>query len=131
MEENAAEAQILQVSEKLTGLGFDVHWSKGERHTLLGAVGAKDVDTRDFELLAGVREVFRISAPYKLASRQFKPEGTRINLGGVEIGGEEVVIMAGPCAVESADQVDLIARLVSRCGAKLLRGGAFKPRTSP
>jgi 3-deoxy-7-phosphoheptulonate synthase len=131
MEEGATEEQISKVIDKLVQLGFDVHRSTGVQHTVLGAVGAKIVDTRDIELLDGVKEVIRISAPYKLASRTFKPEGTRIRVKDVEIGGREVVLMAGPCAVESRDQVMAIAEIVSRCGVRVLRGGAFKPRTSP
>src|SRR5207244_13424961 len=104
MEEGASEGQIAHVVDRLVKLGFDVHRSTGECHTVLGAVGAKDVDGRDFELLEGVHEVLRISVPYKLASRHFKPEGTRIRIGDVEIGGEEVVMMAGPCTIESEEQ---------------------------
>ncbi|HEY6328006.1 MAG TPA: 3-deoxy-7-phosphoheptulonate synthase [Blastocatellia bacterium] len=131
MEENATEEQISNIIEKLTKLGFDIHRSTGVRHTLLGAVGGRIVDTRDLEVLDGVKEVLRISAPYKLASRAFKPDGTQIKIGDVVIGGTEVVMMAGPCTVESRDQVTAIAEAVSRAGARVLRGGAFKPRTSP
>jgi 3-deoxy-7-phosphoheptulonate synthase len=100
---------------------------------VLGAVGAiVDFDPRDIELLDGVEEVLRISAPYKLASRHFRPEGSRIQLGrGVVVGGDEIVVMAGPCSVESAAQIETIAACVARHGARVLRGGAFKPRTSP
>jgi len=91
-----------------------------------------DFDTRDIELLEGVAEVVRISAPYKLASRHFRPEGSVIQLGkGVAVGGEQVVMMAGPCSVESAEQIETIATLVAEQGVRVLRGGAFKPRTSP
>jgi 3-deoxy-7-phosphoheptulonate synthase len=91
-----------------------------------------DFDTRDIELLPGVREVVRITQPYKLASRAFRPEGTIVKLPhGVCVGGPEVMVAAGPCAVESAEQIDLIAARVARAGARLLRGGAFKPRSSP
>ncbi|MCI0365375.1 MAG: 3-deoxy-7-phosphoheptulonate synthase [Phycisphaerales bacterium] len=114
-------------------MGFAVHRSSGVKHTVLGAVGAVlDFDTRNIELLEGVREVVRISAPYKLASRSFRPDGTRVQLGkGIVIGGEEIVVMAGPCSAESREQVLAVAEVVSRNGAKILRGGAFKPRTSP
>ncbi|HSB10413.1 MAG TPA: 3-deoxy-7-phosphoheptulonate synthase [Blastocatellia bacterium] len=131
MDETATEEQISGVIEKLVRLGFDIHRSTGVRHTVLGAVGERDIDWRDIELLEGVKEVLRISAPYKLASRSFKPEGTRIKIKEVVIGGPEVVMMAGPCTVESRDQVNAIAEIVARHGAKVLRGGAFKPRTSP
>ncbi|HEX8090700.1 MAG TPA: 3-deoxy-7-phosphoheptulonate synthase [Blastocatellia bacterium] len=131
MEEAATEGQISAVIDKLVRLGFDIHRSTGVLHTVLGAVGGHIVDTRDIELLSGVKEVLRISSPYKLASRSFKAEPTRIRIKDVTIGGREVVIMAGPCTVESRDQVMAIAEVVSQRGAKVLRGGAFKPRTSP
>lgn len=133
MQEGASEEQIQHVIERLVGMGFAIHRSTGVKHTVLGAVGARlDFDTRDIELLDGVREVVRISAPYKLASRSFRPEGTVVDVGGgVHVGGEEVVMMAGPCSVESPEQIQAIAALVKEHGAKVLRGGAFKPRSSP
>jgi len=131
MEENATDEQISLVIDRLVRLGFDIHRSTGVRHTVLGAVGGRIIDTRDIELIDGVKEVLRISAPYKLASRAFKPDGTRIKIRDVTIGGPEVIMMAGPCTVESRDQVMAIAELASANGAKVLRGGAFKPRTSP
>src|SRR5207253_11422600 len=102
-------------------------------HSVLGAVGVhRDFDHRDFELLEGVREVMRITQPFKLASREFKLEDTIVDLGrGVKIGGNEVVVAAGPCSVESRDQIQSIAESVAKAGAKILRAGAFKPRTSP
>jgi 3-deoxy-7-phosphoheptulonate synthase len=131
MEETATEEQVSNVIDKLVKLGFDIHRSTGVRHTVLGAVGGRIIDTRDLELLDGVKEVLRISAPYKLASRAFKPDGTKIRIKDVVIGDREVVVMAGPCTVESRDQVMAIAEIVYQEGAKILRGGAFKPRTSP
>lgn len=131
MEETATEGQISNVIDKLVKLGFDIHRSTGVRHTVLGAVGGQIVDTRDIELLQGVKEVLRISAPYKLASRTFKPEGTQIKIKDVTIGGNEVIMMAGPCTIESRDQAMAIAESVCSQGARVLRGGAFKPRTSP
>jgi 3-deoxy-7-phosphoheptulonate synthase len=135
MQEGATEAQIQHVVEKLVQLGFDIHRSTGVTHTVLGVVGQKIIDTREIELIDGVGEVIRITAPYKLASRQFKPEGTRIRIKNVsreiEIGGEVVVMMAGPCSVEGKDQIETVAGIVQRCGAGILRGGAFKPRSSP
>jgi len=133
MQEGASEAQIQNVIDKLIAHGFDVHRSTGASHTVLGAVGVhRDFDHRDFELLEGVREVMRITQPFKLASRQFRPEGTIVDLGrGVKIGGPDVVIAAGPCAVESREQIYAVAEAVSKAGAKILRAGAFKPRTSP
>jgi 3-deoxy-7-phosphoheptulonate synthase len=133
MQEGATDAQIQHVIDRLIANGFNVHRSTGESHTVLGAVGVhRDFDHRDFELLDGVREVMRITQPFKLASRQFKPEGTIVNLGrGVSIGGNDIVIMAGPCSVESYDQINAVAASVAKSGAKILRAGAFKPRTSP
>lgn len=131
MKVGADEAQIENVVKKLTGQGFAVHRSTGVQHTILGAVGAKVVDTRDYEVLDGVKEVLRITQPYKLASRPFKPDGSVIRIRDVEIGGKEVVVMAGPCTIENYEQCDLIAERVKKAGAKIIRGGAFKPRTSP
>ncbi len=133
MQAGSSEEQIQHVIDRLVAMGFDVHRSTGATHTVLGAVGVRsDVDPRDIELLEGVREVVRITQPYKLASRAFRPEGTVVEVGkGVRIGGPEVVVAAGPCAVESAEQIHTIAERVAQHGAKLLRGGAFKPRTSP
>ena len=133
MQEGATEDQIQGVINKLMGMGFDIHRSTGVRHTVLGAVGAKvDFDVRDIELQDGVEEVLRISAPYKLASRHFRPEGSLIQLGkGVIVGGQHVVMMAGPCSVESEAQLETIADHVAKLGVRVLRGGAFKPRSSP
>ena len=133
MQESASEEQIQQVIERLINMGFEVHRSTGARQTVLGAVGARhEFDIRDIEVLPGVGEVHRISSPYKLVARSFRPEGTVVRFpNGVSIGGAEVVIMAGPCSVESRDQLFAVAETVSKSGARLLRGGAFKPRTSP
>jgi 3-deoxy-7-phosphoheptulonate synthase len=133
MHADATEGQIQHVVDRLVALGFDIHRSTGASHTVLGAIGVgPDFDTRDIEVLDGVREVVRITQPYKLASRAFRPEGTVVDLGkGVKIGGPEVIVAAGPCSVESAEQIEAIAARVSQLGAKLLRGGAFKPRSSP
>jgi 3-deoxy-7-phosphoheptulonate synthase len=133
MQELAAEEQIQQVIERLIGMGFEVHRSTGARQTVLGAVGAHPAfDIRDIEVLPGVGEVHRISSPYKLVARSFRPEGTVVKFQrGVSIGGDEVVLMAGPCSVESRDQIFAVAESVARSGAKFLRGGAFKPRSSP
>ncbi len=132
MNENATEEQIQTVISKLVELKFDVHRSTGVNQTVLGALGDKrGVDARNFELMAGVHEVLRITTPYKLASRTFHPEDTIIKIRDVVIGGDTVVIMAGPCSVETPEQIEIIAAKVKRAGAKILRGGAFKPRTSP
>ena len=135
MQEGASEAQIQQVIKKLVELGFDIHRSTGVTRTVLGVVGGKMIDTREIELLDGVSEVIRITAAYKLASRHFKPDGTRVTLANdrrrLEIGGQQVVMMAGPCSVESQEQIQALAELVQKYGGSILRGGAFKPRTSP
>ena len=133
MQETASEEQVQQVVEHLIRMGFSVHRTTGERQTVLAAVGARvDFDTRNLEVLSGVEHVHRISAPYKLAGRSFRPQGTLISFpNGVTIGGDQVVVMAGPCSVESRDQLFTAAEKVSKAGARALRGGAFKPRTSP
>src|SRR6516165_572440 len=121
MQEGASDAQIQNVIDKLIAHGFDVHRSTGASHTVLGAVGVhRDFDHRDFELLEGVREVMRITQPFKLASRQFKPEGTVIDLGrGVTIGGQELAVAAGPCSVESPEQINTVAECVAKSGEKI------------
>jgi len=131
MQERASEAQIQTVIEQLVGMGFDVHRSTGSSHTVLGAVGNGVGDPNLIGVQEGVHEVLRITAPYKLASRTFKPETTVIDVGGVKIGGDEVIVMAGPCSAESEEQVEATTAAVKRAGAKVLRGGAFKPRSSP
>jgi len=133
MQEGADETLIQQVIEHLVKIGFEVHRSTGARMTVLGAVGSGiDFDIRNVELLPGVQEVHRISSPYKLAGRSFRPEGTVVKLAnGIGIGGNEIVVMAGPCSVESREQILTTAEAVAKAGAKVLRGGAFKPRSSP
>jgi 3-deoxy-7-phosphoheptulonate synthase len=132
MQPGAREEQVQAVIERLVEKGFDVHRSTGVERTVLGAIGNKNgIDIRDFELLEGVQEVIRITEPYKLAGRTFQKENTQVKIGNVVFGGPEVVIMAGPCSVESRTQIKTIAKLVKDAGAKFLRGGAFKPRTSP
>lgn len=132
MEEGATEEQIQAVIDRLVSLGFTVHRSTGVRHTVLGGVGFEgDLDPAEFEVMPGVKECHRIMSPYKLASRHFRPAGTVIRVRDVEIGGDTIVIMAGPCSVENEDQIERTAEAVARAGARILRGGAFKPRTSP
>jgi 3-deoxy-7-phosphoheptulonate synthase len=133
MQEGATDEQIQRVIDRIVASGFDVHRSTGASHTVLGAVGVhRDFDHRDIELLEGVREVIRITQPFKLASRHFKPQGTVIDLGrGVTIGGRELAVAAGPCSVESTEQIEACAEAVSKAGARIMRAGAFKPRTSP
>src|SRR5213596_1401909 len=131
MQERATEEQIAQVVARLVEMGMDVHRSTGVERTVLGAVGQGRPDPGLIEMMEGVHEVVRISEPYKLASRTFKPEGTIITVGDVRIGGDEVVMMAGPCSAENEIQVRTTAAAVRRAGAKIFRGGAFKPRSSP
>ncbi|MBZ5726607.1 MAG: 3-deoxy-7-phosphoheptulonate synthase [Acidobacteriia bacterium] len=132
MQQGATEQQIQKVIDRLVEMGFDVHRSTGVIHTVLGGVGGKtEFDLAIFEVMEGVKEAHRIAAPYKLASRSFRPAGTVVKVGDVDIGGPRVVVMAGPCSVESRDQIERIAELVARAGARVIRGGAFKPRSSP
>ncbi|HLH40168.1 MAG TPA: 3-deoxy-7-phosphoheptulonate synthase [Bryobacteraceae bacterium] len=132
MQQGATDEQIQRVIDRLVSLGFTVHRSTGVMHTVLGGVGpVEDMDPADFEVMDGVKECHRIVSPYKLVSRHFRPQGTVIKIGDVEIGGDHVVTMAGPCSVESREQIECIAAIVAAQGAKVLRGGAFKPRSSP
>jgi 3-deoxy-7-phosphoheptulonate synthase len=132
MGHDATSLQIEEIIDRLHNLGFNVHKSTGVDHTLLGLIGdVSKVDMRDLLILPGVADVHRISAPYKLVSREFQHEDSIIDIKGTKIGGEEIAIIAGPCSVESREQTMAVAEYVSKAGAKILRGGAFKPRTSP
>jgi 3-deoxy-7-phosphoheptulonate synthase len=132
MQEGAEEPQIQAVIDRLVSMGYTVHRSTGVVHTVLGGVGPVDqFDPADFEVMDGVKECHRIVSPYKLASRHFRPGGTVVRIGNVAIGGGEIVVMAGPCSVENRDQIEQAAATVAGSGAKVMRGGAFKPRSSP
>jgi 3-deoxy-7-phosphoheptulonate synthase len=132
MQEGAEEPQIQRVIDRLVALGFTVHRSTGVLHTVLGGVGpVEHFEPADFEVMEGVKECHRIVSPYKLASRHFRPGGTIVKIRDVEIGNGKVVVMAGPCSVESKEQIEEAAEIVAREGAKVIRGGAFKPRSSP
>ncbi|NDJ13417.1 MAG: 3-deoxy-7-phosphoheptulonate synthase [Acidobacteriia bacterium] len=132
MEERAAEELVQRVIDRLMEDRFDVHRSTGVLHTVLGGVGGPDTfDTRVVQMMDGVKEVHRVISPYKLASRAFRPEGTIVKAGKVEIGGNKLVVMAGPCSVENKDQIERSADIVADGGAEIIRGGAFKPRSSP
>src|SRR6185295_3844301 len=132
MQERANDEQIQRVIAQLTEMGFDVHRSTGALRTVIGAVGGnRQADPRLLEVLEGVQEVLRITEPYKLASRTFKSENSVIAVGDLRVGGDEVIVMAGPCSAETEEQVEAAASAVKRAGAKVLRGGAFKPRSSP
>jgi 3-deoxy-7-phosphoheptulonate synthase len=132
MQQGATEEQIDAVIGLMVEMGFNVHRSTGVMHTVLGGVGGQEeFDLEVFEVMEGVKEAHRIVSPYKLASRSFRPHGTVVRIGDVEIGGERVVVMAGPCSVESREQIERSAEMVAAAGAKVIRGGAFKPRSSP
>ena len=132
MQERATDEQVQRVIAQLVEMGFDVHRSTGALRTVIGAVGGnRAFDPRLVEVLDGVHEVLRITEPYKLASRTFKPENSVVAIGDVRVGGDEVIVMAGPCSAETEEQVEGTAAAVKRAGAKVLRGGAFKPRSSP
>ncbi|MBN1781288.1 3-deoxy-7-phosphoheptulonate synthase [bacterium] len=132
MQKGATESQIVHVTETLKELGYTVHPDRGEHQTILGVVGdTRSLDARSMEVLDGVAEVLRVTEPYKMVSRSFKPSDTVIDIKGIQIGGPEVIVMAGPCSIENESQIHTIAAFVKKAGAKILRGGAFKPRTSP
>ncbi|MBN1481652.1 3-deoxy-7-phosphoheptulonate synthase [candidate division KSB1 bacterium] len=132
MRENATDEQIEKVSARLYEFGLDVHKVVGVQRTILGAIGdVSTVDRREFEIMDGVFEVHRISEPYKLAGRTFHADDTIIKVGDAIFGGDQVTVIAGPCSVESEEQLFAIAKAVKDAGAKVLRGGAYKPRTSP
>ena len=132
MQEGASEQQIQSVIDRMVEMGFNVHRSTGVIHTVLGGVGGKtDFDLEIFAVMEGVKEAHHIVSPYKLASRSFRPSGTVVKVGDIEIGGKQVVTMAGPCSVESREQIFCVAEIVARAGARIIRGGAFKPRSSP
>jgi len=132
MQEGAKEEQIQHVIDRLVSMGFDIHRSTARHRRFLAPWACLQTSIRGHEVIDGVREVVRITQPYKLASRAFRPQGTVVELPhGVRIGGAEVVVVAGPCSVETPEQIGLIADRVAKAGAKILRGGAFKPRSSP
>lgn len=132
MKNDATVKQVSVVIKKVEELGFVPHLSKGEEKTIIGVVGnERKVDPNIFSILPGVENVVPILKPFKLASREFKKDSTVVALNGVKIGAKEIVVMAGPCAVESPKQTLEAAQAVKKAGAKILRGGAFKPRTSP
>ena len=132
-EAKATEAQVQAVEQKIKEAGLLVHRSDGVEHTILGVVGDRNrLDIGVFSLMPGVRDVVLVSTPYKLASHEFHPENTIVRVGdNVLVGGMEVAVMAGPCAVETEEQIESSAEMVASSGAQILRGGAFKPRSSP
>lgn len=133
LEKNASVKQVKNVIDHLEGFGFKTHFSEGEERIIIGAIGVQpDFDTRKVSILEGVVDVYRVTAPFKLANRSFHEEDTIIELGDdVKIGSNKIGIMAGPCSIESEEQIFHLAEVVAKSGAKILRGGAFKPRSSP
>jgi 3-deoxy-7-phosphoheptulonate synthase len=133
MQEKATEEQIDAIIDAMVEAGLGVHRTTGASQTILAGVGpTANVDLSKFEVLDGVLTVHRISAPYKLAGRAFRPEGTVVEFAnGAKIGGKQVAVIAGPCAIENREQIFTIAKCVKAAGAGFLRGGAFKPRSSP
>ncbi len=132
LDKSATDEQIENVVKQLEYFGFDVHKSGGYDYIVIGAIGVKpNFDIRKIQLLDGVVSVFRVTDQINLASRKSKKENTVIKVKNVTIGGNEVIVMSGPCSIENEDQIFKIAKIVKVNGAKILRGGAFKPRTSP
>ena len=129
---HATEAEIAQVIKKIESFGLTVHLSKGTERTIIGAIGDERLlQEGPLEAFPFVEKVLPVLKPYKLASREFKPEGTVVNVDGLQVGGQRVVVMAGPCAVEGRESLLETARCVKAAGGHILRGGAYKPRTSP
>jgi 3-deoxy-7-phosphoheptulonate synthase len=132
MQQDASDHQIQGVIDRLVSHGFTVHRSTGVMHTVLGGVGPEDeMDPTIFEVMDGVKECHRIASTYQLASRHFRPQGTVVKVKNVEIGGAHLVTMAGPCSVENREQIGEVAAIVAGQGVQVMRGGAFKPRSSP
>jgi 3-deoxy-7-phosphoheptulonate synthase len=132
MNHNAENQDIDNILKKLENAGFQIHLSQGVERTIIGAIGDKTrLNNLSLEAMPGVEKVVPILQPYKMASRAYMHEPTVVKVGGIEIGGDTIHVMAGPCAVESRDQLLETAQIVKEAGATLLRGGAFKPRTSP
>ena len=132
MKADATEQDVQHVVDRIQDLGLKAHLSKGVERTVIGVIGDERLIKKEqLSLLPHVEDVFPILKPYKLASREFKPSNTIVRVGSVAIGGDHIVVIAGPCSVENEEQVIATARAVKAAGADLLRGGAFKPRTSP
>jgi 3-deoxy-7-phosphoheptulonate synthase len=132
MQDHARDEEIDETIRRVRALGYGVNVSRGDERTVIGVIGdERPIEWEHIELLPGVERVVRILKPYKLASRDARPENTVVRVGGVAFGGEAVVLIAGPCAVESREQIVETAKLVKQAGAHMLRGGAYKPRSSP
>ncbi len=132
MKPSSSQEDVARVLERVEALGLQAHLSSGESHTIIGLVGETGrISAHTFEVMPGVERVVRVAEPFKLANREFHPQDTLIQVGDVTIGGNQIVIMAGPCSVESRSQLLETAHAVKEAGAHILRGGAFKPRSSP
>jgi len=132
MKQDATSAQIANVTARIEQLGCQVHLSEGEERTIIGIIGnGRPLDREQIERMVGVERTVPILRPFKLASRDFHPQDTVVPINSVQIGSKQLIVMAGPCAVESQDQLLEAAHAVKEAGAHVLRGGAFKPRTSP
>ena len=133
MQQHAAIKDIETVVKRIEELGYKVHLSRGEARTIIGIIGADDhkLQSDTFEAMDGVEKAMRVMQPFKVASRDFTQGNSVINVNGVEIGGQKVVVMAGPCSVESREMILETAHAVKEAGGSILRGGAFKPRSSP
>jgi len=132
MKQEATETQIVNVTARVEQLGCRVHLSQGEEHTIIGLIGnGRSLNQDQLERMGGVERIVPILRPFKLASRDFHPQDTTVSVNGVTVGGKQLTVMAGPCSVENHDQLLQTARAVKSANAHVLRGGAFKPRTSP
>ena len=132
MAHQATQAEIDAVVDRVHEIGLKTEISKGEERTLVGVIGGNAYAYKEaFSHLGGIHEIIPITKPFKLASREFRPQNSIVDVDGVQIGGDPIVVMAGPCSVESEEMLLQTARFVAAEGAKVLRGGAFKPRTSP
>lgn len=132
MSANANARQISDVIARIRAMGYDVHLSHGKERTIIGVIGrGTPIDRDQLSLMSGVQQVMPVTHPYKIASREFHPDDTLVPLNGIEVGGPNLAIIAGPCSVESREQIVETAHAVKEAGATALRGGAFKPRTSP
>ena len=132
MKHGAEHESVEAVVNRVEELGYKIHLSRGESRTIIGIIGAEEhlIEERTFDVMDGVEKTMRVMKPYKLASRDFTQTDTVIKVNGTQIGGKKIAVMAGPCSIESRDQILETAQAVKEAGASILRGGAFKPRSS-
>ena len=129
---DASESQIKHIVTRIKSLGLKPMISRGAERTIIGVIGEEDIlRVQPLEVFPGVEKVMPVLAPYKLVSREFKPSDTIVEVNGLKIGGKKLVVMAGPCAIENFEMLLSVGRSVKKAGASILRGGAYKPRTSP